>query len=234
MNLEERQTYKTRLMEKEYEYPHNWLLTRMNKLIYETRNEIACRELQLQPGDRILDLGCGDGKFCFKLTDSENQILVCGIDISLRALRFAHFLAPEAVYSRANCTLLPFRNQTFDKIAALDVIEHLDDESESLTLKEIHRVLKDDGKLVVSVPTSRKRLEKRHWRHYDENLLREHLDSAGFHVLKLTGCQIFFSNKLNHLIGYACQIPKFWKLFKFIAKETQPKWAKTIIAVCKK
>jgi len=234
MNLEEKQAYKASLMEKVYEYPHHWMLTRMGKLIYETRNEIACRELQLQAGGTVLDIGCGDGRFCFKLTDSNDQVFVCGIDISLRALRFARFLAFEAYYSRASCTLLPFCDKTFDRIAALDVSEHLDDKSEFLTLKEIYRVLKDDGRLVVSVPTSRKRLEERHWRHYDENLLREHLESAGFYILKFTGCQVFFSNSLNRLIGYACQIPKFWKLFKFIAKETHPKWAKTIIAVCKK
>ena len=81
--------------------------------------------LQLQTGDRILDLGCGEGRHAisaYMLFDIDS----IGIDLSLKDLnttreRFSEFIEPDnenksLVLSVANGYHLPFADESFDKV----------------------------------------------------------------------------------------------------------------------
>lgn len=115
--------------------------------------------LQLAPGDRLLDLGCGEGRHA--ITAYLNQAVdVVGLDLSHSDLqtareRFAQFHDPNdssrrADFLRASGLALPFADASFDKVICAEVLEHIPD-YESV-LAEIRRVLKPGGTLAVSVP----------------------------------------------------------------------------------
>jgi len=108
----------------------------------------------LRAGDRVLDVGCGNGTFVVRAARKCRRIV--GMEYDPRNLAVAARMAREA--GVANAALLaqditapfPFRDRTFDAVLFLDVIEHIHPRVE--VLREIHRVLADGGRLLVSAP----------------------------------------------------------------------------------
>ena len=97
-----------------------------------------------------LDFGCHDGKFMQTLKAKHIGRLV-GVDISKAAVEEGRRLYPELEFIHISQTApLSFADETFDSITLLDVLEHVSEQTE--LLKELHRVLKHDGKLMVTVP----------------------------------------------------------------------------------
>lgn len=98
--------------------------------------------------ERILDVGCGDGavgEHLIKNLDAK----VDGIDISLKAVEVARRRGINAkVWDLENS--LPFKTNTFDAVFWGDNIEHLFKPAE--VLDEIRRVLKKNGRLIMSCP----------------------------------------------------------------------------------
>lgn len=115
---------------------------------------------KLAPGDRVLDLGSGEGRHALSIYMSENVESI-GIDLNYRDLqtareRYQHFAEPDNnrkffSLSVADATNLPFADNTFDKIICSEVLEHIPDYR--VVLHEIDRILKPGGVLAVSVPS---------------------------------------------------------------------------------
>lgn len=98
--------------------------------------------------EKVLDIGCGDGtvgEYLIKKYKSE----VYGIDISEDAVEKAKKKNVKAQVGSSENKLL-FENETFDTVFWGDNIEHLFDPLS--TAKEIKRVLKQDGRLILSCP----------------------------------------------------------------------------------
>lgn len=107
--------------------------------------------LEIQPGDRVLDAGCGRGFFLKYVTEIAPCKLV-GVDLEFAHLRIAlDQVGPKgAGITSSLIGELPFPNNTFDKIIFSEVLEHLNDDIGGLD--EIKRVLKPGGTLFLTVP----------------------------------------------------------------------------------
>jgi len=92
-------------------------------------------------GLRVLDLGCGKGRFARPL--AEEGATVIGLDLSQAMLREARGLDRVRGSSRR----LPFASGTFDAVIAVEVFEHLD--SIDPALAESRRVLRPGGRLLI-------------------------------------------------------------------------------------
>ena len=104
-----------------------------------------------------LDLGCGSGGFLVASTRREPNLVHVGIDPALRWLVVAagrlkaSGLAGERVsLVAAHAEDLPFEADTFGSVAAGDVIEHVNNQTQ--TLAEVWRVLKPGGRLFLASP----------------------------------------------------------------------------------
>ena len=116
-------------------------------------------KLSLNSGDRVLDLGCGEGRHTISAY-LQADVEVVGLDLSLSDLatamsRLGEFVvepAPNKVihWISASGFSLPFADACFDTVICSEVLEHID-EFETV-LGEIERVLKPGGTLAVSVP----------------------------------------------------------------------------------
>jgi len=84
---------------------------------------------------------------------------------------------------------LPFRNEVFDKIMSVCALEHFSDDEEAL--KEVNRLLKKDGKFILSVDSLnyrgittsyKERCKEKHfvYRFYTDGLLKNKLERSGF------------------------------------------------------
>jgi len=107
--------------------------------------------------ERLLDLGCGCGWFCYELAEYSEGTLFYGIDVSaFRINVFKDEIRKRASENRMECALangeaLPFSDNVFDIVVMREVLEHLQDPSG--TIMEVCRVLKDGGYLVITTPT---------------------------------------------------------------------------------
>ncbi len=105
------------------------------------------RLLDIQPGDRLLDVGCGIG-YLSGLARARGAHVV-GIDMSHRALVHARERV-EGDFAAAGAGGLPFADNSFDKVIFADVIEHVPDDG--VALEEIVRVAKAGAVIVISTP----------------------------------------------------------------------------------
>ena len=99
------------------------------------------------PGARVLELGCGSGIFVGELADAGFDS--SGLDISADAVHFGQLQGVRNLAVLAGHRI-DFPDDTFDAVLSLDVIEHL--EHEEWALKEIERVVKPGGLVVIMAP----------------------------------------------------------------------------------
>jgi SAM-dependent methyltransferase len=133
---------------------------------------------------KILDVGCGTGANLEMLAQFGTAQ---GVDVSDAALEFCRKKGLDAKKGLAE--ELPFEDESFDIVTALDVVEHLDDDVAGL--REMHRVLKKGGKTLIFVPAfmwlwgvqddiSHHRIR------YTRAQIVERLEGAGFKVERAT------------------------------------------------
>lgn len=115
--------------------------------------------LGIKDGERVLDVGCGTGRHSWEAC-RQSRCLVYALDIDAEELVRAKGMfraMDEQGESRGQWSLLqastmslPFKEASFDKIICSEVLEHVPDDWH--TIREMARVLKDEGILAISVP----------------------------------------------------------------------------------
>lgn len=104
--------------------------------------------------DKVCDIGCGEG---FLLKEIEGARYIVGIEISITALKRAKEILnnrPEIEIIKADAQKIPIPDEIFDVVLCSEVLEHLPDPK--IVLKEIHRIIKHKGRLVISVPNEKR------------------------------------------------------------------------------
>ena len=99
--------------------------------------------------DKLLDVGCGSGKLTLDFVHRMGSNQIYGVDNDLGRTILANKVGVMAVCSDLTYGL-PFDDGLFDVVLCHQVAEHLTDVD--MLLKEINRVLKSEGRLVISVP----------------------------------------------------------------------------------
>ena len=149
-------------------YDDDWLTSawgdKANKELFES-NSITPRprlarafELaNIQPGIKVLDIACGRAEM--PLLCAEHGADAIGLDYSEAALKFANKLSQSKTKNsplcstfglvRSDACILPFKDDSFDRITMLDIIEHLLPNQLESMFHEVHRVLKNDGYAVI-------------------------------------------------------------------------------------
>lgn len=144
------------------------------------------RGLALSPGANILDAGCGTGGGLRWLAAMGTPT---GIDFHPRAVQYAAQTSPRV--ARASVEQAPFPTGTFDLVTSFEVLYHLSVGDDVAALRELARVLKPGGWLLVRVPAhdwlrgAHDRLV--HTRHrYAPSELRAKIKTARLEVRRLT------------------------------------------------
>jgi SAM-dependent methyltransferase len=167
----------------------------------ECDRSLTLKALQLRDGERVLEVGCGYGFISGALLDSA-KIRWTGLDRSesmVRKLRDSLAEAqPAALIGDAH--LLPFSDDSFDKVLCTGVLMHLVDEF--VALKEMVRVLRPGGLLVCSMNNALSpysvlvRLKNRLKKGFIQNFrlpitYRRYFRLLGLNLLQLQGDSLF-------------------------------------------
>ncbi|ACV24341.1 class I SAM-dependent methyltransferase [Methanocaldococcus fervens] len=119
--------------------------------------------------NKILNVGSGDGRDYFYLTLKGKKVV--NVDIAEHK---------DYPYVKADVTRgLPFNDKEFDAVIIAEVLEHLFEDF--IALKEIRRVLKDDGILIVTVPFYSDGAEY-HVRIHSDKTIKRLLKYCGFQI----------------------------------------------------
>lgn len=147
--------------------------------------ETFLENMSLPKEAKILDVGCGTGETTRFLTNFGE---VWGVDISRKALEFCRRQGLENLRQGGACEL-PFDSRSFNLVAMLDVVEHVEDDSTAL--KEAYRVLAKGGWLLITVPALKYLWSDHdealdHKRRYSKRELEVRIENAGFRIERLS------------------------------------------------
>jgi len=105
----------------------------------------------IKEDQKILDLGCGNGRSAYLLSKLRNNLLVIGCDISFKFLNSLSNLERNDIESlTANAAYLPFKNEEIDVVSSFQLIEHIVEVEKVLC--EMIRILKKDGIIIILSP----------------------------------------------------------------------------------
>ncbi|MFA6376944.1 MAG: class I SAM-dependent methyltransferase, partial [Candidatus Paceibacterota bacterium] len=126
-----------------------------SKTFAQTRNYIwpemaALAEGKFKAGDSILDIGCGNGRFCSFFRERGGKYF--GIDNSRNLIAIARESFPDAEFAVADALALPFKDNKFDLAVSIAVLHHIPSKEFRKTFfKEAGRVLKPGGIMIATV-----------------------------------------------------------------------------------
>ena len=123
-------------------------------------NTVEFKRLDIKPGDRILDIGCGSGRHTAAVFQFK-EITVIGADHNINDLyeardriqlheRLGEHGGGHWGLATADIAALPFKKEAFDLVICSEVLEHV--ARDDVAANELIRVIKPGHNLVVSVP----------------------------------------------------------------------------------
>jgi SAM-dependent methyltransferase len=138
-------------------------------------------------GEQVLDAGCGTG---FELTRC--PVDAVGVDVAHEALRLCRMRGLSRTV-RASIEALPFAAGSFDRVVTLDVLYHRGVTDDARATRELARMLRPGGLLVLRVPAlawlSRAHDRAVHTRErYTRGRLVELIERAGLDLVRATYC----------------------------------------------
>lgn len=146
-----------------------------------------------------LDIGCGDMPFKKNILDKTDSYE--GLDIKKRN--------PDTKYIGDVQDMNMIKNDSMDTVLLFQVLEHVKNPEKAL--KEIYRILKTDGKLIISVPHLSRLHEIPHdYFRYTKYGLRHRLEKSGFEILELKEYGGFFSFIGHQLSSFFVLL--FWRI----------------------
>lgn len=102
---------------------------------------------EIKPSDKVLEVGCGAGHILERIPEGK----LYGIDISeIQIKRAKERLGDKVELKKSAGEVIPYEDKFFDKLLCSEVIEHVLEPVP--LLKEMKRVLKDNGLLSLSIP----------------------------------------------------------------------------------
>ena len=135
-----------------------------NPLVFQLQQRICNNYLSLKDtfpayfgvtGNNILDIGCSTATCAGQIIDMKNNYYV-GVDIDPKYVELAKKMHPHGHFLQQDARSLPFEKDFFDLVMFNGVWHHMEDDLIRSCMKEVSRVLRPTGAVVVSEPVFRR------------------------------------------------------------------------------
>jgi len=186
-----------RFMAKQLCQPSGWfgsqVLSRLMNLGNRKIVETAVELLEIRPQHRLLEIGFGGGAGLARLAERVQSGVVTGVDFSAEMVRRAkrrfhkEIAAGRMKVQEGDVSQLSFPNESFDRVLAVNTIYFWPDTMRGL--REIHRVLKTDGRVAVAIRSKEKMSKYTVTRHgfrlFSAEELVDVIQRVGFQELRI-------------------------------------------------
>ena len=238
-----------KVLEKHLEKCRSGELDPITRIFWQSLGDIIAKTALAYRSKRdyVLDVGCGGGGLIINLAKEGTEC--CGID----PLREASLLRAKENANKENVKLhlcqavgecLPFKKNSFNMVLLLSTLQHVNDQNR--VLAEIREVLKTNGILLASVPTSKNIStlfrEAKKPKHFTRNFslaeFKQILKDSDFDIIRIRGGGFFPPFSFKAL--YICHYPFGDKVTRKIIEwsnffaEAMPATAGSVLAVCQK
>ncbi|MFH1224991.1 MAG: class I SAM-dependent methyltransferase [Candidatus Diapherotrites archaeon] len=253
MSFTERQRFKSNIGEVEYIFPYHYGDLGLEKdgrnikfIEYLARIEFVKKIVEKTGAKKVLDAGCGDGRFIYEMKNKGIELV--GVDFSEKAIGFAKAFNPEAKFIACDLKNLQFKRE-FDCAVCIETFEHIGSADLQTVLKKLNKSLKDNGVLVLTVPTLSQELPNGHYQHFSEESLIKtfggEFEVAAIYGLGKSGLLFWVFTKLRYAGNVFCSFGRIaigcrhyfrflgWFYKKFLLESPLHK-AKKLVAVCRK
>ena len=127
--------------------------------------------------NKVAEVGCGDGKILLELAKKYPDKEFFGFDLSKEAIAFAKAFS----YNFSNLSFFDtdFKDaeNKYDVILCIETLEHIPDESIESFISTMYRNMNRNSTLIISVPTTNVILHRKHYRHYNSDLLKKQVSN---------------------------------------------------------
>lgn len=168
---------------------------------------------------KILEAGCGSGRYCIELAKRYPKSKIIGVDISRGALRISKLGAKDrkiknVKFKKGNIFKLPFKDNHFDVVFNKGVIEHFNNYKK--IIEEMARVTKKNGKVIIAVPNKLNIIHPLAY-YYHKNIMNTFQHGMEIHFTPKKLKEGFNAAKLKNLEQDGMN--PFYRLAKFIQSE---------------
>jgi 2-polyprenyl-3-methyl-5-hydroxy-6-metoxy-1,4-benzoquinol methylase len=123
---------------------------------HDTKRWLADTYLKVQPGQRVLDVGCGSGVVANSLAEKGAGEVV-GVDGNVEAIRFSTqtYQRPNLRFVQSLVDELEFSDHYFDAACCMELIEHIYVPQGQELLRSLARLVRPGGRLLITTPNYR-------------------------------------------------------------------------------
>lgn len=193
------------------------------------------------PFEKLVDVGCGDGRFLHDLSKIYPDKKLVGIDYSPKAIQFAKVINPHITWIEGNICQSDIIDFSPEVITLIETLEHIPPDEIGSFLKGIKQHLSAQGTLLITVPSKNLKVTKKHYQHFDADSLSqavsEHFKIESLHY---TNRLSFKWKLLNKLLTNSFFILNHKKLRSALYRhylkahlKAQSNNAARLIAICK-
>lgn len=119
-------------------------------------------------GDRVIEVGCGDGHVAAYLAD--RGVRVDGLDLSPEMVAVARSAYPALAFTSGNLLALPFADASVDAVVAFYSIVNLEPDDCAAAFAEFRRVLRPNGRVTLAFHIGAEKMRIENWWETDASL----------------------------------------------------------------
>lgn len=186
--MENKLTLEQSRQEDEYWFPYHYImqfgcnhfkhcLLDTWSINYASTIEYLLQNIDTGSDTRIVDIGCGDGRFSRELAITFNSSTVVGIDYSIRAIALASAMNSGILNLEFQSINIDNKHNLglFDVAILMEVFEHVPIEDAENFIGSVRALLKAGGVLHLTVPHENKPLEYKHFQHFSIESISNYL-----------------------------------------------------------
>ena len=143
--------------------------------VYRSYIEFVLDLLKQNPPNKMIDIGCGDGRLIYEINKHLPKVNISGVDYSSGAVGFAKAFNPKIDLYVGDISNPSFSVGSYDTATLIETLEHIPPETIDNFVKSIHKILEKEGRLIITVPSTNIPLNKKHYQHFTLDSLKKTL-----------------------------------------------------------